>query len=103
MARLVHFLSAALLVATYLKSSNSFFESRAAVAVIETGRFSLEVFCLSAVVDVLLNIWVVLDQPGTAQRVVVDLAAIGLIIATVMAMAGQREHRRQLIKVSQAT
>ena len=85
--RLVHFLSIALLVVTYLKSSSSFFENRAAVAVIETGRFSLEVFCLSAIVDVLLNIWVNINQPSTAERVVVDLAAIGLIIAIVTGMA----------------
>jgi hypothetical protein len=101
--RLVHFLSIALLVATYLKSSSSFFENRAAVAVVETGRFSLEVFCLSAIVDVLLNIWVIVNQPSTAERVVVDLAAIGLIIAVVMGMAGRREHRRELIKVRTAT
>ena len=101
--QLVHFLSVALLVATYLKRSSSLFENRAAVAVIETGRFSLEVFCLSAIVDVLLNIWVIVNQPSTAERVLLDLAAIGLIIALVMGMAGRREHRRELSKVRTAT
>jgi hypothetical protein len=101
--RLVHLLSVALLVATYLKSSSSFFENRAAVAVVETGRFSLEVFCLSAIVDVLLNIWVIVNQPSTAERVLVDLAAIGLIIAVVLGMVGRREHRRELSKVGTAT
>jgi hypothetical protein len=101
--RLVHFLSIALLIATYLKSSSSFFESRAAVVVVETGRFSLEVFCLSAIVDVLLNIWVIVNQPSTAERVLVDLAAIGLIIAVVRRMVGRREHRRELSKVGTAT
>jgi hypothetical protein len=101
--RLVHFLSTTLLVVTYLKSTSALFENRGALAVIETGRFSLEVFCLSAIVDVLLNIWVILDQPSTAQRIVVDLAAIALIIAVVLGMAGRREHRRELSKISVAT
>jgi hypothetical protein len=61
------------------------------------------VFCLSAIVDVLLNIWVIVNQPSTAERVLVDLAAIGLIVAVVMGMAGRREHMRELSKVRMAT
>jgi len=94
--RLVHFLSVALLVATYLKSSNAFFRTRAAAAVIETGRFSLEVFCLSAIVDVLVNIWVIVNQPSAAERFLTDLIAIAVIVLAVLAMAGWREHRRQI-------
>jgi len=101
--RLVHFLSTTLLVATYLKSTSAFLENRGALAVIETGRFSLEVFCLSAIVDVLLNIWVIINQPGAAERVAVDLVAIALVIAVVMEMAGRREHRREPSKIGAAT
>lgn len=85
-------------MATYLKSSSAFFDNRAAAAVIETGRFSLEVFCLSAVVDVLLNIWVIVGQPSAAARVAADLAAVGLIIAVVTVLASRRDRRRELAR-----
>jgi hypothetical protein len=84
--RLVHFLSVALLVGTYLKSNNSFFANAAAQAVIQTGRHSLEVFCLSAVCSVVLNILVILEHPFTLQRLVLDFTAILLNLMLVVAL-----------------
>jgi hypothetical protein len=90
--RLAHFLSAALLVATYLKSSSTFLRTAPAMLVIQTGRHSLEVFCLSAVCDVLLNIVVVVDQPNVIERVILDFGAVSLILLTAMVMSNRREH-----------
>jgi hypothetical protein len=100
--RLVHFLSVALLVGTYLKNSSPLFSYRAAGLVIETGRFSLEVFCLSAIVDVLLNIWVIVNHPHTGERMAADLVAVTLTIAVVMVMTGRRAQRREPDKVGAA-
>ena len=43
------------------------------------------------------------DFKGEVAAWRIDLAAIGLIIAVVMGMAGRREHRRELSKVHMAT
>ena len=51
----------------------------------------------------LLNIWVILNQPSTAERVMADFVAMSLIIAIAMGMASRREYRRELSKVSAAT
>jgi hypothetical protein len=97
--RLAHFLSVALLVATYFKSSDWIFGNRASAVIIETGRFSLEVFCLCAIIDVLLNLWVLIGYPTTLNRIVLDCAAFGLIVLVVMAMARRREQRREFSRV----
>ena len=91
--RLLHFLSVALLVATYLKSSSIFFRTAPAMAVIQTGRHSLEVFCLSAVCDVLLNIAVVVYRPSVAERVIMDVVAIWVVLLAVMLMSIERGRR----------
>jgi hypothetical protein len=91
--RLVHFLSAALLVATYLKNSSAFFRTAPAVGLIQAGRFSLEVFCLSAICDAGLNIGVIVNQPNVIQRVLMDVVAISVVSLTVMVMSNRREHR----------
>ncbi len=93
--RLVHFLSVALLVATYIKSSNPLFESVGARAIIQTGRYSLEVFCLSAICSVVLNIIVVIDRPDVIARVLLDLSAIAMILLTVILLRDARRSRRE--------
>jgi hypothetical protein len=91
--RLVHFLSAALLVPTYLKNSNTFFRTPFAGAVIQTGRHSLEVFCLTAICDVVLNIWVIVNEPPRIERVIMDAFAIALVLLAVTVMLNRREQR----------
>ncbi len=93
--RLLHFLSAALLVANYLNSSNLFFKSIGARAVIQTGRYSLEVFCLSAICSVILNIIVVVDRPDVPARVLLDLSAIALILLCVAILKDAGDSRRR--------
>jgi hypothetical protein len=93
--RLVHFLSVALLVATYIKRSNPLLESLSARAIIQTGRYSLEVFCLSAICSVVLNIIVVVDHPDVIARVLLDLSAIAMILLTVILLRDARRSRQK--------
>jgi hypothetical protein len=88
--RLVHFLSVAFLVTTYVKSANPLFASRGAKAIIQTGRYSLEVFCLSAICSVILNIIVVVDRPDVVARILLDFGAIALILLTVWVLTDVR-------------
>src|SRR5262249_3184058 len=66
--RLLHFLSVAFLVATCVKSSNPILRWSGAAIVARTGRFSLEVFSLSAVLSVVLNIIVVTYHPSVLEK-----------------------------------
>jgi hypothetical protein len=92
--RLIHFLSAALLVATYLKTSSAFFKTAPAVGLIQAGRFSLEVFCLSAICDGVLNIGVIINQPNVIERILMDVVAISVVSLTVMVMSNSLNRRK---------
>ena len=80
--RLLHFLSVALLVATYVTSSNPIFRWSGAVVVTRTGRCSLEVFSMSAILSVVLNIIVVVYHPSVLERLGLDGTAILLMALT---------------------
>ena len=62
--RLLHFLSVALLVATYVKKDNPVLTWPGASVVIKSGRSSLQVFCLGAILTVLLNLFVAVERPS---------------------------------------
>jgi hypothetical protein len=79
--RLLHFLSVAILVATYVKKSSALLSWPGASAVIRSGRCSLQVFCLGAILSVLLNLFVAVDAPFLFERLLLDAATV-LIIAS---------------------
>ena len=91
--RLVHFLSAALLVATYLKSSSAFFSTAPAMAIIQTGRHSLEVFCLSASLRRAAQYCGRRKPAQVIERVIMDFGAISLVLLAAMLMSIERGRR----------
>ena len=84
--RLLHFLSVALLVATYVKKDNPVLTWPGASVVIKSGRSSLQVFCLGAILTVLLNLFVAVERPMVIERLALDSAAMLLIglVATLL-------------------
>jgi hypothetical protein len=95
--RLLHFLSVALLVATYVTSSNSIFRWPGAVIVTLTGRYSLEVFSISAILSVVLNIVVVAYHPSVVEKLGLDGIAILLMALTAFALSEFRSRRKRAI------
>ena len=77
--RLLHFLSVAFLVAICVRSSSPILSWPGARAIINSGRSSLQVFCLGAILTVILNLFVAVERPGGIERVILDCAAILLI------------------------
>lgn len=77
--RLLHFLSVALLVATYIKKDNPVLSWPGASVVIKSGRSSLQVFCLGAILTVVLNLFIAIERPIAVERIALDCAAIVLL------------------------
>ena len=95
--RLLHFLSVALLVATYVASNNPVLRWSGADVVARTGRCSLEIFSMSAILSVALNIIVVVYHPSVFEKLVLDGAAILLMALTAVALTEFRRRRRRAI------
>jgi hypothetical protein len=95
--RLLHFLSVALLVATYLKSSNPIFRWSGAVLVTRAGRCSLEIFSMATILSVALGIIVVLDRASILEKLVLDGAAILFMALTAVALTEFRLKRQRVI------
>jgi hypothetical protein len=95
--RLLHFLSVALLVATYVKSSNLIFGWSGSAIVARTGRFSLEVFSVSAVLSIVLNIIVVAYHPSIIEKLGLDGVAILLMVLTALALSELRIRRKHAV------
>ena len=91
--RLLHFLSVTVLVATYVKKSSSFLNWPVADAVIKSGRCSLQVFCLGAIISVVLNLFVAVDAPLLVERLLLDGAAVFSIALTVTLLMKRRQER----------
>ena len=77
--RLLHFLGVAFLVAICVRPSSPILSWPGAGAIIKSGRSSLQVFCLGAILSVMLNLFVAVERPGGIERVILDCAAILLI------------------------
>jgi hypothetical protein len=93
--RLLHFLSIAFLVALYVKPSSSIFRWPGASTIIQSGRSSLQVFCVGAVLSVMLNLFVAVDRPGGFKRMMLDCATILLIAWFGTALMRPRPGRHQ--------
>jgi hypothetical protein len=97
--RLLHFLAVAFLVAIYIKPSSPLLTLPGASTIIKSGRLSLQVFCLGAILSVMLNLLVAVEQLSGIERVILDCAVVSLIawFATTMATRTTRsrlERRR---------
>jgi len=84
--RLVHFLAVAFLVAICVRPSSPILRWPGASVIIMSGRCSLQVFCAGAVLSVLLNLFVAIEEPFAWVRLFLDCLTITLIasMATVL-------------------
>jgi hypothetical protein len=94
--RLLHFLSVAFLVATYVSSSNPIFRWSGAIFV-RTGRWSLEIFSMSAILSEALNIIIVVYHPSVIEKLVLDGAAILFMALTALTLTELRQRRQRAI------
>lgn len=67
-----------------------------ASVLIKSGRSSLQVFCLGAILTVLLNLFIAVAQPIAVQRLALDFVAIGLLGLTATLLMRSRLERRQV-------
>jgi hypothetical protein len=88
--RLVHFLSVAFLVAIFVRPSSPILHVPGASAIIKSGRCSLQVFCVGAVVSVLLNLFIAIQAPPGWERLVLDCLTIPLIALMAIALTKSR-------------
>src|SRR5262249_22675611 len=95
--RLFHFLSVVLLVATYLKPNNPIFRWSGVVLVARTGKCSLEIFSLSAVLSVLLGIIVLVNHSSVLERLILDVVAIMSMALAAVALTEFRKKRQRQI------
>ena len=100
--RLLHFLSVAFLVAICVGPRSPILNWPGAGAIINSGRSSLQVFCLGAILSVVLNLFVAVAQPNGIERVILDCAAILLIAWIANALMRSRLGRRQTLSVHDA-
>jgi hypothetical protein len=92
--RVVHFLSVGFLVAIFVRPNSPILNWPGASALINSGRCSLQVFCVGAVVTVLLNLLIAAEAPPVWERLILDCLAIILIASMATALMRFRlEHR----------
>jgi hypothetical protein len=90
--RLLHFLSMAYLTAVYVRQDSKFWEWPIASLFIKTGMHSLEVYSLSVVLVIAVNIFVFARSPSLAGRIETDGIAFVLLAFAALALA----HRHAL-------
>ena len=100
--RLLHFLAVAFLVAICVRPSSPILSLPGARAIIKSGRSSLQVFCLGAILSVMLNLFVAVEQPGGIERVTLDCAAILLIAWFATVWVRSRPDGRQVTNLRRA-
>jgi hypothetical protein len=102
-ARLIHFLSVALLVATYFHRDSAILRWRIADPVIKAGKHSLEVFSLSVVLTTMDNIFVLTRSPSLGGRLAADALAFACLALFAAALAHHRalSVRRRAIDAQQ--
>lgn len=71
-------------------------------AIIKSGRSSLQVFCLGAVLTVILNLFIAVEGPGGIARVILDCATILLIAWIATVWVRSRPDGRQIPNVQLA-
>ena len=92
--RLLHFLAVAFLVAIWVRPSSPILRAPGAAVIIKSGRSSLQVFCLGAILTVMLNLFVAVERPDGIERVILDGAVIAFIAWIATALMRRRLDRR---------
>ena len=100
--RLLHFLSVALLVGTYITSNSPILRWAGATAMIRVGASSLEMFSLSAILSVALNIIVVVDRPSIPEKLILDGIAMVLVVMSAVLLSQFRTARPQAISAKRS-
>jgi hypothetical protein len=93
--RLVHFLSVAYLVAIHFRQDSVFLEWAGVKPFVQTGMHSLEVFSLSSVLVVVVNIFVFDCSPSLADRLEADGFAFLFLSIIAAALAHRAHYYRQ--------
>jgi hypothetical protein len=88
--RLFHFLSVAFLVAVFVRPTSPILHWPGASAIIKSGRCSLQVFCIGAVLSVLLNMFIAIEAPPIWERLILDCFAVILIASVATALIRPR-------------
>ena len=102
LVRLSHFLSVALLVGTYIASNSAILKWAGATAMIRVGAHSLEMFSLSAILSVALNIVVVVDRPSIAEKLILDGIAMVFMAMSAVLLSQFRTARPQVISTNRS-
>jgi hypothetical protein len=77
--------------------SNPILRWPGAGALIKSGRCSLQVFCIGAVLSVLLNLFVAVEEPFVFERLILDRVASVLIASIATALMRSRLDRRPVV------
>jgi hypothetical protein len=97
--RVLHFLSATLLFATYIRPNSSILRSFAAKAFVIAGQRSLEMFSVSVILSMATNFYVLAESPSLPVRLILDctMAAAMTLVALIIARSDRTRsaHRRQ--------
>lgn len=93
--RLCHFLSVAMLVATYFRPSNPLMRTQLILPFIWIGRNPLQIFSLSIVLSALGNVEGMLFHPGVLWRLAMDALFFTLIGLAAYALSRQWGHARR--------
>lgn len=91
--RLIHFLSVALLVATYFKPDNFILRMPILSPLIRTGRRSIEVFCLSVVLAYVVEIVLFTTQPSISVILILNGLAFAAMALTAMTLTRELSHQ----------
>jgi hypothetical protein len=88
--RLAHFLSMAYLAAIYVRQASGFWQWPISSLIIKTGMHSLEVYSLSIILVIVVNIFVFARGPSLAGRLETDGLAFVLLAFTAAVLAQRR-------------
>ena len=92
--RVLHFLSIALLFATYIRPNSSILQSFIATPFIIAGQRSLEIFSVTVVLSMAANIFILAENPSLLVHLILDCAMALIVALTAIILA--RPRKRQL-------
>jgi hypothetical protein len=95
--RILHFLSMALLIATYVRSNSSILQSFIAKPFVMAGQRSLEMFSISVVLSMAANVYVLAESPSMSVRLILDCAMVSTMALTAIIITRSDRTRSALI------
>jgi hypothetical protein len=102
--RLLQFLAVAYLVATVVVDKAPIFAGAWARPLVVCGQHSLELFCLSVVLNLLASVWMMIAAPSKPLQLVVTLAGcLALWLCAVFLARRRRRTRAQMTAPAPAT